>query len=115
MARGKAVFIPALEVLQKLGRAATCAEIAAECDANEDSVNGAFLHHIGTSRHPLIERMQSKVYRPVAVKATPVIKDTPKPKAKPQDDLFEALGTTADGTIIVRGVNTQTMYRLGAL
>lgn len=119
----KLAFEPYLKALKALGGTAAASQIGEDTGSTSDSVNGVFNYHVRTCKDNGATPMVRKVARglwtvnqPAKPEPKPVkARNTPKAVSNTADDLFERIGCADDGTIIVRGVDTQKMYRLGAL
>lgn len=123
----RAAFDSYFRELRKQGGTSTAIDIAEACGTTSASVNGVFNYHLDACEKketkPVIVKVQNGVWS--ISQAAPAAKPVRTPratatttalrKASTVDELFERIGSAADGTIIVRGVDTQNMYRLGDL
>jgi hypothetical protein len=83
-------------------------EVAEAIKADEKNINAALVRAV--AKHPEwgIERVGSGQYRYLVARATA---EPEKVQSNPTGEMFEKVGTTADGTIIVRN-ESGVLYRL---
>lgn len=112
--RGSNVFDPAYQALVKLGRSATATEVGDQIGRSATTVMNAFSAHIRKARServaPMVVKVQNGVFAVNTEKAP--APDAPPSKPKAEDEIYERIAITGKGTIIVRGCDTRTIYRL---
>jgi hypothetical protein len=99
-----------LDVLnRKRGSDVTCEEISRATDLTRGQVQAAVNGLIKRQELPITVVLRGQAWRYETDDVRPKVS---KPTSAKTDDLFERIGSTQNGDVIVKGIETEALYRV---